>query len=86
MSKYQVIILPAAQRQLNKLPDQIAIVLVQSIQHLSVNPRPAGYIKLKGRSGYRIREGNYRIIYEIHDRQVRIDIVAVGDRKDVYDL
>ncbi len=48
------------------------------------NPRPSGCKKLKGKQGYRIRIGNYRVIYEIHDKILTIDIIAIGDRKDVY--
>jgi mRNA interferase RelE/StbE len=49
------------------------------------NPRPHGVKKLKGRDGYRIRVGNYRIIYEVYDDQLIIDIIAIGHRKDIYE-
>ncbi len=51
---------------------------------LEINPRPFGYIKLKGRDAYRIRVGNYRIIYEIHDAILKVIIIEAGDRKDIY--
>ena len=48
------------------------------------NPRPVGNKKLKGRDGYRIRIGNYRIIYDIFDSELIIDVIALGHRKDIY--
>jgi len=52
---------------------------------LAENPRPHGYIKLKGRAGYRIRVGNYRIIYNVFDNILTVDVVTVGNRRDVYE-
>ena len=48
------------------------------------DPRPNGCKKLKGRDAYRIRSGNYRIIYDIQDNELIIDVIALGHRKDVY--
>jgi mRNA interferase RelE/StbE len=62
----------------------VANRLIDAIYKLGENPRPAGYIKLKGRDGYRIRVGGYRIIYEIFDGILLIIVVAIGDRKDIY--
>jgi mRNA interferase RelE/StbE len=56
-----------------------------SIADLANNPRPLGYIKLKGRPGYRIREGNYRVIYEIHDKILTVIVIEAGDRKKIYE-
>jgi len=52
---------------------------------LEENPRPAGYKKLKARDGYSIRTGNYRIIYEILDKELIVDIIALRHRKDIYE-
>jgi mRNA interferase RelE/StbE len=51
---------------------------------LEINPRPFGYIKLKGRDAYRIRVGNYRIIYEIEDKILKVTVIDSGNRKDIY--
>ncbi|MDQ6901721.1 MAG: type II toxin-antitoxin system mRNA interferase toxin, RelE/StbE family [Bacteroidota bacterium] len=51
---------------------------------MAVNPRPQGYKKLKGTNAYRIRCGNYRIIYEIHDNIVTIVVIDVGQRREIY--
>ena len=57
----------------------------QAIINLEKEPRPTGYIKLKGRDAYRIRVADYRIIYEIFDDMLLIDIINLGHRKDIYD-
>jgi mRNA interferase RelE/StbE len=85
MPKYSISISKTAQKQLDKLPDNIAEPIFETINSLADNPRPHGIKKLKARAGYRIRKGNFRIIYDIFDSVLLIDIIAVGDRKDIYD-
>jgi len=85
MPKYTIAISKTAQKQLDKLPDNIANTLISVIQQLAENPRPYGYIKLKGGEGYRIRKGNYRIIYDIYDTVLIVDVIAIGDRKNIYE-
>ncbi len=58
---------------------------MEAISHLEANPRPVGYKKLKGRSGFRVRVGNYRIIYEIVEDELIIDVITLGHRKDIYE-
>jgi mRNA interferase RelE/StbE len=82
---YQVQIGKSAQKQLDKLPDEVAEQLLDAIENLAVNPRPSGCKKLKGRDGYRIRKGDYRIIYDVFDNVLVIDIIAVGHRNEIYD-
>ncbi len=84
MPDYTITISRTAQRQLDNLPDSDAEKLIVSIQGLARNPRPSGYKKLKGRDGYRIRKGNYRIIYQIFDSILIIDVIAIGHRKNIY--
>ncbi|MBG6060268.1 mRNA interferase RelE/StbE [Flavobacterium sp. CG_9.1] len=57
----------------------------KQIYDLAENPRPQGYRKLKGRKGCRIRVGDYRIIYEIFDEILLIDVIDLGHRKDIYE-
>ena len=57
----------------------------EAIYNLADNPRPHGYIKLKGRQGYRIRVADYRIIYDIFDKILEIDVVEIGHRKEIYE-
>jgi len=84
MPDYTITITKTAQKQLDKLSENIADILIEAIQQLAINPRPAGCKKLKGREGYRVRKGNYRIIYDIFDNILTINIIAVGHRKDIY--
>jgi mRNA interferase RelE/StbE len=84
MSKYTAVLSKKAQKQLDKLPDNIAEPIFNAIFELEENPRPAGNKKLKGRDGYRIRIGNYRVIYEIFDNELIIDVIALGHRKNIY--
>jgi mRNA interferase RelE/StbE len=84
MPDYQIFISKTAQKQLDELPDPITEKLITYIWQLSKNPRPSGYKKLEGREAYRIRKGDYRIIYEIIDKLLVIDIIAVGQRQHIY--
>ena len=84
MSLYRITISSMAQKQLNKLQDNIVKRLIEAIYKLAENPRPSGYKRLKGRDGCRIRVGDYRIIYEIFDGELLIEVVALGHRKDIY--
>lgn len=84
MSKYFISISKTAQKQLDKLPNPMAERLITAIRQLADNPRPPGYKKLKGRDGYRIRRGSYRIVYDIFDNVMLVHIIAIGHRKDIY--
>ena len=85
MPNYTAVLSKKAQKQLDKLSDNIAEPILEAIAGLEENPRPAGYKKLKGRDGYRIRTGNYRIIYDIFDNELIVDIITLGHRKDIYE-
>ena len=85
MSQYQIFFTRKAEKQLDKLSNQLVDSILEAIEKLADNPRPVGCKKLKGRDGYRIRKGNYRIIYEIFDGQLVVDVVAIGHRKDIYE-
>ncbi len=81
---YALFIERYAQKQIMKL-DKKAIPLIKSaIAGLAENPRKRVSIKLKGEEAYRIKVGNYRIIYEIDDEKINVKVVAVGQRKDIY--
>lgn len=85
MAKYTIFLTKKTQKQLDSLPDNIVNPIITAISELENNPRPNGCKKLKGRDGYRIRIGNYRVIYEIFDDKLIIDVIAVGHRKDIYE-
>jgi len=84
MPDYTVFLSKKAQKQLNKFSDKTAEPIINVIAGLEENPRPFGYIKLKGRDGYRIKSSNYRIIYDIFDDILVVDVIAVGHRKNIY--
>jgi mRNA interferase RelE/StbE len=83
--QYEIIITATAKKQLSKLPFIITDKLIAVIQALAKNPRPQGYKKLKGRPAFRIRKGDYRIIYEIIDTKLIVNVIAVAHRRDVYE-
>ena len=82
---YSIEITATAKKQLTKLPIAITDKLIKAIQELAKNPRPAGYKKLKGRPGYRIRKGDYRIIYEVYDAKLIVNVVIVAHKREVYE-
>lgn len=81
---YQIVIDRKAQKQLGKIPPPHFNRIIKAIYELAHNPRPIGYIKLTGRPGYRIRIGDYRVIYKIEDKILSVFVVDIGDRKDIY--
>lgn len=74
-----------ALKELEKINEPNYGNIKQAIANLTKNPRPQGYKKLKGRDGYRIRTGYYRIIYNIFDNELIVDIITLGHRKDIYE-
>ncbi len=81
---YLINISRSAQKDLSKLPIREYDKIIKEIQLLSTNPRPNGCIKLSGRDGWRIRIGNYRVIYDIQDLKLVVLIIEVGHRKEIY--
>ena len=82
---YQIRIEKSVIKVLMKIDEPYYTKIKTAILNLANNPRPQGYIKLKGRTGYRIRVANFRIIYEISDEILLIDVIAIGHRKDIYE-
>lgn len=81
---YKVQIEKRALKKLAKIPEPFYSNIKIAILNLSENPRPIGYIKLKRREAYRIRVADYRVIYEIHDEVLLIQVINLGHRKDIY--
>ena len=82
---YQIVIDRHAQKQLGKISAPYFKRIVKAINELASNPRPSGYKKLTARPGYRIRIGDYRVIYKIEDKILIVFIIEIGHRKEVYD-
>ncbi len=77
---------PAVQRQLRKLPRQVQARLLDRIEKLAEEPYPPGAKKLKAEIDlFRVRVGDYRIVYTVQDDSFVVLIVRVGDRRDIYD-
>ncbi|MCP4641908.1 MAG: type II toxin-antitoxin system RelE/ParE family toxin [bacterium] len=82
---YEVRFAPKAVRQLRKLSKPVQRRVFEHVEALVDNPRPAGCTKLSGAEGfYRIRVGEYRVIYTIEDQKLIVLVVKIGDRKDIY--
>ncbi len=84
---YRIIIKKSAAKEFELLPSKILIIVTASILELAEQPRPKGSKKLKGHFGdlWRIRIGDYRVIYSIDDVVKIVDIQKAGHRKDIYD-
>ena len=82
--RYHVIIPKSVQKELDRLPDEVVRRTLARLAQLETDPRPADVKKLKGREAWRIRVGDYRVIYEIQDRQVQILVITIGHRREIY--
>lgn len=82
--KYTVGYRDIAERQLLRLDSIVQKRIVAAIDKLASDPRPARCKKLSGRPGYRIRIGDYRVVYDIHDRTVTVEIIEIGHRSRIY--
>ena len=82
--RFQVILPKSVQKELNRLPDDIANRILARMAGLEANPRPPDVKKLKGRDAWRIRVGDYRVIYEITDETGVVRINRVRHRREVY--
>lgn len=85
MGRFRVLIKPSAAREIERLPSKRdRRRIVEKIEALGAEPRPRECRKLSGRERYRIRQGDYRIVYSIEDRDLIVYVVKIGHRKDVY--
>lgn len=84
MANYRLQIKPSAAKELEALPKKDRRRVVDRIQGLGTNPRPPGCEKLAGGERYRVRQGNYRILYIVHDADLLVVVIKVGHRREVY--
>ncbi len=82
--RYRVILPKSVRKVLDRLPDDIANRVLARLAALETNPRPPNVKKLKGRDGWRLRVGDYRVIYDIDDPTLQVLVVTVGHRREVY--
>lgn len=84
MGEYKIFFKESVEKDLRSIPKKDLKKILLHIEALAKDPRPYGHEKLSGREKYRIRQGNYRIIYSIQDQELTVWVVKVGHRKDVY--
>jgi mRNA interferase RelE/StbE len=82
---YRITLAPAAARQLRKFDPQVRRRIQAALELLSSNPRPPAATQLVGGAGeWRIRTGDYRIVYEIADEQLLVLVLRIGHRSEIY--
>ena len=81
---YSVYIEAKADKQLGKLPQDVQDRIDEVIDGLADKPKPPGSRKLQGREGYRLRMGDYRVLYAVDEEGMTVTVTRVGHRKSVY--
>lgn len=84
MEKFEVIFRQSVAKDLRQIPTKHIARILKRIEALRLEPRPPGVEKLSGQEKYRIRQGAYRILYEIRNKELIVVVVKVGHRRDVY--
>jgi mRNA interferase RelE/StbE len=86
VNDYAVKVKPAARQELEALPDNLLSRVVRKLESLSHTPRPAGCKKLKGyRDSWRIRVGDWRVVYIIDDKAKLVSVTRIAHRREVYE-
>jgi Cytotoxic translational repressor of toxin-antitoxin stability system len=85
VAEYQITISRSATKEFEALPGSVIERVRRKIRSLIIDPRPAGCKKLEGKNRWRIRVGDWRILYEIDDRQRLVDVGAIRHRSNAYD-
>ena len=84
MANYELVFRKSVARDLRAIPNRDVNKIMLRIRALAKDPRPVGCEKLSGQERYRIRQGPYRVIYEIEDDRLIVLVVKIGQRRDVY--
>jgi len=85
LKKYEILLSRTAEKQLRTIPKRDRERIVEAIQSLSIQPYPAGCRKLFGEEAvFRIRVGDYRVIYEVESNKLLILVFKIGHRKEIY--
>ncbi len=84
MEKYKIAVKKSAERELEDIPKKELRKIVKKLQSLTNNPRPQKSQKLSHKEQYRIRQGDYRIIYSVQDKESTVHIVKIGHRREIY--
>ncbi len=84
MESYKITFKESVSKDLRKIPKKDVLRILKAIKALADDPRPPQSKKLSGQEKYRLRQGNYRVLYSIEDEKLIIQVVKVGNRRDVY--
>ncbi len=84
MAEYKIFFKESVEKDFRLIPKKDVQKILIQIEALAKDPRPQGHEKLTGQEKYRVRQGRYRIIYSIQDKELTVWVVKVGHRKDVY--
>jgi mRNA interferase RelE/StbE len=84
MAEYEILFKESVWKDLKKIPKRELKKIFSRVEKLCNDPRPMGCEKLTGEELYRIRQGNYRIVYSLQDNELTVWVIKVGHRKDVY--
>jgi mRNA interferase RelE/StbE len=84
MAKYKILAKESAAKELEAIPKKHVKQIIKKIQSLADNPRPRGVQKLSAQERYRIRQGDYRIVFSIQDEDLTVHIYKIGHRRDIY--
>jgi len=85
MAKYKLVFRKSVAKDLRVIPNKDVARILQRMESLQENPRPTGSEKLSGQERYRLRQGIYRIVYEVAEELLVVTVVKVGHRKHVYE-
>ena len=84
MGSFKIIFKQSVAKDLRQIPKKDVARILKRIEALRAEPRPPGVEKLSGQEKYRIRQGVYRILYEIRNSELIVVVVKIGHRRDVY--
>jgi mRNA interferase RelE/StbE len=84
MAKYKIYFKASVEKDFHAIPKKDLQKIISRIKALAKDPRPSNHEKLTGQDRYRVRQGHYRIVYSVHDKELTVWVVKVGHRKDVY--
>lgn len=84
MASFEVVVRKSVAKDLRRVPDRDVRRILERIASLAEDPRPLGSEKLSAQERYRVRQGVYRILYEIQDEQLIVTVVKIGHRREVY--
>jgi mRNA interferase RelE/StbE len=84
VASYKVLIKPSAVKELGAVPAKDRRKVAAKIQALAADSRPPGAEKLSGQERYRLRQGDYRVVYAIDDAEHTVLVVKIGNRRDIY--